>query len=840
MNPDEENSLAIIGNGFDLSLGIKSSYTDFLNFLLSSHNLETTEEIYNFNKLFVQNFDGKSLNWCDFESIFEKQIIEVNQSTNSKELGYTKEFLINQINQDLKELEILFSEYLEKEFELWQRNWLKVKVDKGKKTNSFYNKLFEKVNTVISFNYTDSVENIFPQVKPHHIHGRLEDGNIIFGGGFSGSSMLDDTSVKGSTENDKLIRSKKSPKITEQRNRIFKKIVNKTFSSIFILGHSIIGSDFIFLKPLFEKSNKIYIFYYEQDYEEKFQFLVQNLEKSIVEKIELVPFFEVIVRIDNIVISRREEEEKEKDDYTAVSDSFDFPIPTDDSNTFLNFEISTKSFLVRSLKNLVINTTSSLKAIYNLLSKLPEEYVENISDDYFNIKIKAKGEQHLKREDISALFGLPLFQKILEKAKTFELSNCDVYLIDLNKLLDINDLKRVKIESNNILFSDKIDNTFDISKLSNVEKINISYNEFAEEIKVNEQNAKKLPYPILLTTVAMKSKILEIQNNTNLAISTDIFEYFKEQREIIISIDSVGEEILELPHIERLKLSVDNSNMIQPLPKLKINSKIKELSFEYFKINEKGNDHKKQSYKPLYLSTLFGNDGRKVILENIEILEFANCEIPGEVVVDCFVNIFGKEDSPKIKTDKEFLFRDLVLEPTRKFDSFIGTLLSDKLEINKEPLNEGKEQKQEYDEHETKSNRVKKEENIIYKRNIHSSLEEIFSKAPEVVMDLDLDGSKKEIIEKIILRVSEILEISDKHLQDSFKSYKYNRDSIPYISEIVDSLSIFGEEFVEHYEKFVNGTVKFRNRVVIVGQIWREVLDKVLIPIEGGLSLIHI
>ena len=116
MNSDEENSLVIIGNGFDLNLGIKSSYTDFLNYLLSSHNLGTTEEIYNFNKLFVQNFDGKSLNWCDFESIFEKQIVEVNQSTNSKELGHTKEFLINQINQDLKELEILFSEYLEKEF----------------------------------------------------------------------------------------------------------------------------------------------------------------------------------------------------------------------------------------------------------------------------------------------------------------------------------------------------------------------------------------------------------------------------------------------------------------------------------------------------------------------------------------------------------------------------------------------------------------------------------------------------------------------------------------------------------------------------------------------------
>lgn len=828
MNSDEENSLVIIGNGFDLNLGIKSSYTDFLNYLLSSHNLGTTEEIYNFNKLFVQNFDGKSLNWCDFESIFEKQIVEVNQSTNSKELGHTKEFLINQINQDLKELEILFSEYLEKEFGIWRENWLKIKENEDNEINSFYNKLFEKVKTVISFNYTASVENMFPKVEPEHIHGRLEDGNIIFGGGFSGSPLLDDTSVKGSTENDKLIRSKKNPKITEQRNRIFKKIDGKDFSSIFVLGHSIIGSDFIFLKPLFEKANKIYIFYYEQDYEEKFQFLVQNLEKTIVEKIELVPFFEVIVRKDNIVISRKEEENK--DDYTAVSDSFDFPIPTDDLNTFLNFEISTKSFLVRSLKNLVINTTSSLKAIYNLLSKLPEEYVNSIPEDFFNIRINGDSE-HLKREDISALFGLVLFQKLFEKAKIFELSNCDIYLFDLNKLLKINDLKRIKIEDNSIFFADKFDNTFGISNLSNVEKISISNNEFIEENKANEDNKNKLPYPTLVTTVVMRSKILEIQNNVNLTISTDIFEYFKEQREISISIDIVGDEILELPNIERLKLSVDNNNDIQLLPKLKLNSKIMELRFENFILNEESNDDGKYDYKPLYLSTLFEKNGRKAILENIEILEFANCEIPGNVVVDCFVNIFREYSSPKIKTDKEFLFSDFATEPTRKFDSFVGVLLPDKVEVLEGTSSSEKaNQKHEHntrEEHET-------DELTISKNNIQLSFQKVFLKKPEMIGNLDLNGSKREIIKRIILETSDILKVSEKHLQDSFESYKYNRNTVPYISEIVESLSVFGEEFVNHYEEFVDGTVKFRNRVVIIEQIWRKILDTVLMPIEEG------
>lgn len=832
MSTDEGNSLVIIGNGFDLSLGIKSSYTDFLNYLLSSHNLRTTEEIYSFNKLFVQNFDGKCLNWCDFETIFEKQIIEVNQSTNSKELGYTKEFLINQINQDLQELEILFSEYLEKEFEAWQKNWIKIKADEHKKVNSFYEKLFEKASMIINFNYTASIENIFPNLDAVHIHGRLDEGNIIFGGGFSGSSLLDDTSVKGSTENDKLIRSKKNPKITEQRNKVLKKIDVQKFSSIFVLGHSIIGSDFIFLKPLFKNAKKIYVFYYEQDYEEKFQFLVQNLEKNIVEKIELVPFFEVIIEKNKIIISR--EEVEDKDDYNAVSDSFNFPIPTDESNTFLNFEITTESFLVWKLKNLVINTNTSLKAIYNLLSKLPDDYIDNISDDFFSIRIKGQTDP-LKRSDISDLFKLPLFRKLFEKAKIFELSNCNIDLSDLSTLFEINNLKKIKIENNNIFFMDEVGNSFDLTSIFNIEKIIMSNNEFVEETKGTENNKIKVDYPLLVTKTVMKTKILEIQDNTNLQISTSILEYFREIKEISISINSISEKDVYLPHIERLELFVDENNDIQPLPKLMLNNKIKELRFGNFILNEKNNGEVGQDYEPLYLSTLFEKNGRKAILENLEVLEFNNCEIPGGVAVDIFVNIFRNDLSPKIKTDKEILFRDIMLESTHKFDSFIGTLIFNEERKNEDVDFTGKlspaKESTDYD----KDLRVKElEKTFISKNDIQLNLEKIFFKNPHLVGDLNLDGNKNEIIKEIIISISNVLVVSEKHLEDSFESYKYNQTTVPYISDIVESLSIFGEKFVTHYEKFFDGRVKFRNRVVIIEQVWRQVLDIVLMPIERG------
>lgn len=64
------SKMIIVGNGFDISAGIKSSYNNFVEHIRVEERLETNEDIYNFNKLFLQKFDGKSLNWNDLPSNF--------------------------------------------------------------------------------------------------------------------------------------------------------------------------------------------------------------------------------------------------------------------------------------------------------------------------------------------------------------------------------------------------------------------------------------------------------------------------------------------------------------------------------------------------------------------------------------------------------------------------------------------------------------------------------------------------------------------------------------------------------------------------------------------------
>ena len=344
----------------------------------------------------------------------------------------------------------------------------------------------------------------------------------------------------------------------------------------------------------------------------------------------------------------------------------------------------------------------------------------------------------------------------------------------------------------------------------------------------------------------MKNKILEIKNNTNLTVSTSIFIYLEELKEIIISINSIEEGIIELPAIEMLNLYIDENDDVQHIPKLKLNDRIKELHFSNFILNEEIEDNGKEgAYEPLFLSSFFEEGGKKAVLGNIEIVEFENCEIPGTIVVDCFVNLFRNGIFPEIKVDKDYyLFSNFAKDPTHMFGSFVGILLPEKDEIlseksfnNQSLINS--EKNVEYNKGESHF-RIKEEDKNqieISKTEIHSNFAKVFLNNLEIVGELNLEGTKNEILSSIILKTSQILKVSEKHLRDSFKSYKYSNGYIPYISEIVESLELSANEFEGDYGRFVEGKVKFRNRVVIIESVWRKIVETVLLPIGEGEEL---
>lgn len=68
------------------------------------------------------------------------------------------------------------------------------------------------------------------------------------------------------------------------------------------MGHSLQGSDFQFLSKILEDADRIFIFYYETDYTTKMEELIRRLGSSIIEKVKLVPFIEILFE-DELLIN---------------------------------------------------------------------------------------------------------------------------------------------------------------------------------------------------------------------------------------------------------------------------------------------------------------------------------------------------------------------------------------------------------------------------------------------------------------------------------------------------------------------------------------------------------
>lgn len=161
------DTMLVIGNGFDLSLGLKTSYGDFMG------NLKYyVSSIYN-SKILTYLFERvQKEKWIDIEN-------ELKNYTNI--CGYDEVYHI--FKNDYKFLCRLLCQYLSDVIEKSKDKELKAPpqlINALNQTES--NGLF-----ILNFNYTDTVHTLFgdkptfPVIK-HHIHGSLKDGeNIVFG-----------------------------------------------------------------------------------------------------------------------------------------------------------------------------------------------------------------------------------------------------------------------------------------------------------------------------------------------------------------------------------------------------------------------------------------------------------------------------------------------------------------------------------------------------------------------------------------------------------------------------------------------------------------------------------
>ncbi|MCA0365594.1 MAG: bacteriophage abortive infection AbiH family protein [Bacteroidetes bacterium] len=172
----------VIGNGFDLNLGLKTSYTDFLKSNFFTENIDKhVSDVY--DSIFKYLFDfsvSKQMNWIDIENLFKSyyQQLYVKNHGKIENLYLEFNFFVQALRKYLIEqkIENISDSEIEDSFA-----YFVLQQAIGEDPNL----------TIINFNYTDSVEYIlinklgknedFIKNNVIHVHGTLKNNNIIVG-----------------------------------------------------------------------------------------------------------------------------------------------------------------------------------------------------------------------------------------------------------------------------------------------------------------------------------------------------------------------------------------------------------------------------------------------------------------------------------------------------------------------------------------------------------------------------------------------------------------------------------------------------------------------------------
>ncbi len=314
------NRLLLIGNGFDIAHGLKTSYADFINWYWEqrvtgfSGNLTNVSEdplckfelydndirCWNVFAFYLPRFINKPLGkdviqsimedtsrfkvtrspfferiiksietkgWVDIENEYYSTLVREKDygdriKTLNNHLDFLREKLIEYLNIEKVKGCILHDEIKDKIYRPIESCELSVK---GKQMPENYYALSKIM--MLNFNYTSTPEMyLYDKATVNYIHGKLEDPqSVIFGYG----DELDENYKKLKEQNDfECMRQVKSIRYLEHDNyRRMLDFIESVPFQVVIMGHSCGNSDRTLLNTIFEHRNCVSIkpYYYQKD-----------------------------------------------------------------------------------------------------------------------------------------------------------------------------------------------------------------------------------------------------------------------------------------------------------------------------------------------------------------------------------------------------------------------------------------------------------------------------------------------------------------------------------------------------------------------------------------------
>jgi hypothetical protein len=309
----KRNRIVILGNGFDLAHGFKTSYSSFIDWLWDKKvdEINNNKHQVDIDNLFIvsEGKRGKFVNanelkkwiiyqngllealekkrnelkdpkWSDIEDVYYESLLKCHENYNTEKENKTNEELsINKLNRDFRVLRTKLIEYLKFAYDSVDKESLEFK-NLVIRMKTIFNELDannEEIGKIlfICFNYTNtlklygysvlenSISNSNTEIA--YIHGSLSDDNsVIFGYGDdldSYSMNVQENKDNAFLEFNKAVLYARSG----EYQRISSFIYGEDDYEVYILGHSCANSDRALLNELFTNDHCKYIKYYYFD-----------------------------------------------------------------------------------------------------------------------------------------------------------------------------------------------------------------------------------------------------------------------------------------------------------------------------------------------------------------------------------------------------------------------------------------------------------------------------------------------------------------------------------------------------------------------------------------------
>lgn len=260
----ENNTLYIVGNGFDLHHGLETSYTCFRSFLEKK-----CSDSYHYLEAYFDFKNGED--WKDFEKNLsnynwklyfdEINTIDLNEDVQFKYFFGLEDELTDEIELRIEILKEIFSKWIED--------------ISYTESNSFQNIGLKEEGTFLSFNYTNTLERLYniPKYKITYIHGR-SDGyeDLVFGHGELLTEVPENDEERSLHSDAYAIAKypyygfkKDTEKVIEENSVFFDNCSEIT--KIYVFGHSLGSVDLPYFRKIYEKCpNAEWTINYHNDY----------------------------------------------------------------------------------------------------------------------------------------------------------------------------------------------------------------------------------------------------------------------------------------------------------------------------------------------------------------------------------------------------------------------------------------------------------------------------------------------------------------------------------------------------------------------------------------------